>query len=298
MKDTMTELAYGLGWRVVRTLPETLAARAFRAAADRAYRSNSRGVRQLRRNLRRVCGPGPSEAELDAVTKDAMRSYARYWLEAFRLPSYSKRELRERFTLEDWDVFAQNQKNGQGTIVALAHSGNWDLAGAASSIRGWPVVTVAERLKPEGVYQKFLKFRESLGMEILPYAHGEGEIMQVLLQRLRSRAVVPLLADRDMSGRGVETVFFGEKIRMPAGPANLAIRSGCPLYTLVLQYDGPKSCHGVLEGPIEIPSQGDMNARITTVTQSIADNFAAKIAKQPHDWHMLQRLWLSDMPTE
>ena len=298
MKDSLTEFGYILGWRVTRLMPEQLAAAVFRAGADKAYASNGRGVQQLRRNLRRVVGPTPSPDELDALTKDAMRSYARYWLEAFRLPSYSTRQLRDRFRFDHWDVLARNREQGLGTIIALAHSGNWDLAGAAAGVRGWSVVTVAERLKPEGVYQKFLKFRRGLGMEILPYGGGEGETMAVLEQRLRDRSVVPLLADRDMSGKGVEAKFFGETITMPAGPAMLAMRTRSPLYTLVLHNDGPKHSGGVLEGPIEIPTDGDMSTRIAAITQSIADNFAAKIAQQPQDWHMLQRLWLSDMPTE
>jgi KDO2-lipid IV(A) lauroyltransferase len=36
--------------------------------------------------MRRVIGGEASDAQLRALSRQAMRSYARYWLEAFRLP--------------------------------------------------------------------------------------------------------------------------------------------------------------------------------------------------------------------
>ena len=79
--------AYAAGWQVIRAMPAPLAGRLFTAAADLAVRRDARSVRQLRRNLARVAGPRASSAELDQLVRAGMRSYARYWLETFRLPS-------------------------------------------------------------------------------------------------------------------------------------------------------------------------------------------------------------------
>jgi lauroyl/myristoyl acyltransferase len=178
-------------------------------------------------------------------------------------------------------------------VVALPHAGNWDAAGAWVAAAGWPITTVAERLKPEGVYERFLAFRRGLGMEILPTHGGERPAFDVLVERLRAGAVVPLLADRDLSARGVEVDFFGARTRMPAGPALLALRTGAPLYVASLWYEPDVACAS-LEGPLPVPDPGSgpLDQRVRLLTQRIADGLAAGIARHPEDWHMLQRMWL------
>lgn len=166
MKDRLVDAGFGLAWRAVRALPESAAERIFRRIADRVWRSDGDGVRRLRSNLRRVVGPDTPADELETLTRDAMRSYCRYWMETFRLPSYSRSDILQRFTLDGWEVFDEHREAGTGVVLAIPHSGNWDLAGAWVCARGWPLTTVAERLSVDGVYEKFLDFRRGLGMEV------------------------------------------------------------------------------------------------------------------------------------
>ncbi len=289
----LTEAGYVAGWRLVRALPRPVVAAAFRAGADRAHRRGGGGTARLRANLRRVVGPQVSEAELDGLVKRGLRSYARYWMEAFRLPALSRREILAGFRLDGAEKLAADVASGRGAVVALPHAGNWDAAGAWVAATGWPITTVAERLKPEGVYERFLAFRQGLGMEILPTHGGDRPAFDVLLDRLRSGAVVPLLADRDLSARGVEVEFFGGRTRMPPGPALLAIRSGAPLYVTSMWYEPDAAC-AAIEGPLALPDpeSAPLDERVRTVTQRIADGLAAGIARHPEDWHMLQRMWL------
>ncbi|GAA4893085.1 KDO2-lipid IV(A) lauroyltransferase [Stackebrandtia albiflava] len=296
MNDRLVEWGYGAAWRAVRMLPEPVAARLFRMAADRVHAKGGKGVRQLRANLARVV-PDAGPAELDALTRAGMRSYCRYWLEAFRLPSYSREELLNRFHLDGTEAFDEARDTGRGVIVAIPHSGNWDWAGAWVTAKGWQVTTVAERLKPEAVFDRFLDFRRRLGMHIEPHVGGERPVQTVLAEALGKGHVVPLVADRDLSSRGVEVDFFGEPTRMPAGPALLAIRTGAPIYTVVLYNDSDRTGRGELLGPVEVPADGSLAERITGTMQRIADRFAEGIARNPQDWHMLQRLWLADLPS-
>ncbi|MFU8853439.1 phosphatidylinositol mannoside acyltransferase [Micromonospora sp. SL1-18] len=288
----LTELGYVAGWRLVRALPGPVVAAAFRAGADRAHRRGGRGTARLRANLRRVVGPELPEAELDELVRAGLRSYARYWMEAFRLPSLSRQEILAGFHLDGAEMLAADVASGRGAVIALPHGGNWDAAGAWVAATGWPITTVAERLKPEGVYERFLAFRQALGMEIVPTHGGERPAFDVLVDRLRGGAVVPLLADRDLSVRGVEVDFFGGRTRMPAGPALLAIRTGAPLYVTTMWYE-PDLARGALV-PVEVPDpdSGPLDARVRVLTQRIADGLAAGIARHPEDWHMLQRMWL------
>jgi phosphatidylinositol dimannoside acyltransferase len=281
-----TEVAYAAGWRVVRALPTPLARGLFAVAADLAVRRRGRGVVRLRENLRRVVGPDP---DLDPLVRRAMRSYLRYFLEAFRLPSMSREQILGSFRLGGHEMLGADVAAGRGSVVALPHGGNWDMAGAWVAAMGWPICTVAERLKPEGLYRRFLDFRQSLGMEIVPLTGGARPPLDLLLEKLAKGYVVPLLADRDLPGRGVGVDFFGARTTMPPGPALLAIRSGAPLYAVDMWYERDAPV-GQLYGPLPVP-EGRLAERVRALTQALADHFAAGIARHPEDWHMLQRMW-------
>lgn len=294
----LTELAYLAGWRGVRALPRSVAGTLFRVGADRAHRRGGGSTTRLRANLRRVVGPDVSEADLDVLVRAGLRSYARYWMEAFRLPALSRAEILAGFRFDCEDVLAADVAAGRGAIVALPHSGNWDMAGAWVAAMGWPIATVAERLKPEGIYQRFLAFRRDLGMEILPTHGGERPAFDVLVDRVKAGYVVPLLADRDLSARGVTVDFFGSRTRMPPGPALLALRTGAPLYVASLWYEPDTAC-ATIEGPLALPGaeQGTLDVRVRILAQRVADGLAAGIARHPQDWHMLQRMWLDQRAT-
>jgi phosphatidylinositol dimannoside acyltransferase len=284
----VVETGYAVGWRVVRALPRPVAAALFSAGAGLAVRRNSRGVARLRENLRRVVG----EEDLERLVRRGMRSYMRYYLEAFRLPSMSRREILSGFRLYGEEMLADDVATGRGAIVALPHGGNWDIAGAWVAERGWPIVAVAERLRPEGLYRRFVEFREGLGMEIIPLTGTEKPPLDLLVERLEKGYVVALLADRDLPGRGVEVEFFGARTTMPAGPALLALRSGAPLYAVDMWYD-KDGARARLNGPMPMPDpeSGSLTERVRTVTQAMARQFEAGIRRYPEDWHMLQRMW-------
>ncbi len=294
-KDGAVELGYAAGWRLTRTLPKSTAYALFQSGADRAARKPGAGVQVLAENLRVVVGPEMPEDQFQILVRDAVRSYARYWCDAFRLPSQTNEQNRTNFVLHNKDILLSNAANGRGSILALPHSGNWDAAGAWVAAMGMPITTVAERLKPEGLYERFLAFREGLGMEILPLTGGTRPPMDVLTERVRSGSVVPLLADRDFSKGGVGVTFFGRRTRMPAGPAILALATGAPLFTIDMWYEdrGPT---GRVSQPLIMPdpSSGTMSQRVALVTQNIADNFAASIRRRPQDWHMLAKMFVPE----
>lgn len=293
MSGRLVEWGYAAAWRTVRALPEPVAGALFAAGADLARRRRGKGTARLAANLRRVVGPELPEADFEALLRQAVRSYARYWLEAFRLPSLSHDQIMRGFRLERGELLGANVAAGVGSIVALPHGGNWDAAGAWVAGSGWPITTVAERLQPERLYERFLAFRRGLGMEIIPLTGGERPAIDILADRLGKAHVVPLLADRDLSARGVEVEFFGGRTRMPAGPALLALRTGAPLYVVAMWYEPDAAC-GYMEGPLAVPTDGPLDVRVRQLTQRIADRLAAGIAAHPADWHMLQRLWLDE----
>lgn len=285
MKDRLIEIGYAAGWRLVRALPLPVARSLFMLGADRAYRKNGRGVQRLRANLAHVVPDLP-----DSLVRDGLRSYARYWMEAFRLPSRTREQFLADFHLVHHDLLKSAMTEGKGVVLALPHMGNWDAAAAWVASNDWPLVTVAERLKPEGLYRQFLAYREKLGMQVLPLTGGERTPLDVLAERLGQGWAVALLGDRDLSRNGVEVTFFGGRTRMPAGPAILAIRTGAPLYAADLWFTETQTV-GKLRR-VTPPADGPLDERVRQTTQALADAYAAGIAEHPQDWHMLQKLWL------
>jgi phosphatidylinositol dimannoside acyltransferase len=294
LRDRAVEAGFAAGWAAVKAVPHPVAAAAFRAAADEAARRDGTGTRRLRANLRRVVGPGVGEAELDALVRRGLRSYARYWREVFRLPVIGPAAIRERTDFSGADVLDAAIAAGRGVVCTLPHMGNWDAAGVWLVDHGARFTTVAERLRPESLYRRFLAYREGLGMEVLPLTGGDRPPSDVLAGRLRAGGVVCLLGDRDLTRRGVDVRFFGETARMPAGPALLAATTGAALLPVGLWFtaDG----WGVRVHPaVSTGGSGRLRDRVVGATQALADVYAAEVAEHPEDWHMLQHLWLADL---
>ncbi|MYR84120.1 phosphatidylinositol mannoside acyltransferase [Streptomyces sp. SID685] len=293
VSDRLSDALYGAGWSTVKKLPEPAAARLGRAVADLAWKKRGKGVLRLEANYARVV-PGASPERLAELSRKGMRSYLRYWMESFRLPAWSPERIRTGFDPKDIHHLTEGLDAGKGVILALPHLANWDLAGAwvTTELRT-PFTTVAERLKPETLYDRFVAYREGLGMEVLP--HSGGSAFGTLARRLRDGGLVCLVADRDLSASGVEVDFFGEKARMPAGPALLAQHTGALLLPVTLWYDDSPVMRGQVHPPIEVPESGTRAEKASVMTQALADAFATGIAEHPEDWHMLQRLWLADL---
>jgi phosphatidylinositol dimannoside acyltransferase len=291
MGGTASDWAYATGWMAVRAMPEFMARTAFDTGARYAGRRG--GPDQLRKNLARVVGVPPADVP-DELMRASLASYGRYWREAFRLPSMDHaalaRELHE--SVRGNDNIDAALAAGRGVVMALPHSGNWDMAGVWLAQTRGTFTTVAERLEPESLYKRFIAFRESLGFEVLPLSGGERPPFEVLCERLRDNRPVCLMADRDLTRTGVEVDFFGEATRMPAGPAKLAIATGAALLPVHCWFeDRDVQGWGIDLQPALDCSSGDVRA----ITQALADKFAENIAAHPADWHMMQPQWLADL---
>ncbi|MFJ8138058.1 phosphatidylinositol mannoside acyltransferase [Streptomyces sp. NPDC096013] len=292
-RERLTDTLYGVGWSTVKKLPEPVAVRLGRTIADLAWKRRGKGVQRLESNYARVV-PDASPERLAELSRAGMRSYLRYWMESFRLPAWSAERIRTGFDPKDLHHLTDGIASGRGVVLALPHLANWDLAGAwVTTALETPFTTVAERLKPETLYDRFVAYREGLGMEVLP--HSGGTAFGTLARRLRDGGLVCLVAERDLSASGVEVTFFGEATRMPAGPALLAQQTGALLLPVTLWYDDSPVMQGRVHPPVEVPESGDRAEKTSVMTQALADAFATGIADHPEDWHMLQRLWLADL---
>ncbi|WP_460490831.1 phosphatidylinositol mannoside acyltransferase, partial [Corynebacterium nasicanis] len=218
----------------------------------------------------------------------AMRSYARYWREAFRLPAMQADPLlsaRLAAGATGIEHLEASRAAGRGVILTLPHSGNWDMAGLYLTRFHGPFTTVAERLRPEVLYQAFLEYRRSLGFEVLPLTGGPPP-MERLREVLADAGMIALMGERDLRGTGVPVEFFGETTTFPRGPAQLALDTGAALHAV--------HCWFTEEGwGLKVSPALEVDT-LEATTQRIADHFAAGIAAHPEDWHLLQPQWPAD----
>jgi KDO2-lipid IV(A) lauroyltransferase len=298
LTDRAALTAYRAGWSLVRRLPERLAYAVFDLIADVAARRGGSGVARMRANFARV-RPELDAAGLDALVRAGLRSYFRYWCEAFRLPDLTEADLVARVrTLGDAPVRA-HLGAGKPAVMFLGHMGNWDLAGAWSTTQLAPVTTVAERLKPEELYDEFLGFRERLGMRILPLTGG-SDVFRELTKALRASAFVALLADRDLTAGGVEVDFCGHRARMAVGPAALAVTTGAALHPVSVHYERRATGRGyelviVFHDRVEVPATGTTREKVAMMTQACADALTDAVREHTEDWHMMQRVFVEDL---
>ena len=282
-------LAYLFAWRLIGILPEKIAYGIGRTISDYVFKKNGKGVKRLRSNYARVA-PSLSENELNQLTKMGMRSYLRYWIDTFRLNTWSKDQTINTVTVTNEHLLRDPVKNKQGCLVVLPHAGNWDHAAAYFCSTGINLSTVAEKLKPEAIFLKFLAYRESIGIEVL---HTEQKVVPILVDRLNAGKLVALVADRDLSKSGIEVDFFGGVAKMPSGPARLILDSDAAFISAYITYN-KKGIHIEFQEIGPTPQIGTIEEKTKILTQLMANNFADGINRTPVDWHMLQRIWVDE----
>lgn len=288
MSDRLSYFAYLLGWKLVALLPERTAYAIFSKIASRMYRRNGKSVRRLRINLS-IVQPELSEVELERLVKAGLQSYMRYWCDTFRIHTWGVERVEATVTTTNDHLLRDPMTQGRGVVIALPHSGNWDHAGAYFCQQGIPLVTVAEILKPEQLFVKFLEYRQAMGFEVLAL---DSKAFPTLMRRALEKRLIALVADRDLSASGIPVTFFGKQSRMPAGPAILSIKTGLPLVAAHVSYTSSGIHIDFTE--IETVRDGDEQRQISETVLRMAQAFEVGIRKHPQDWHMLQRIWVED----
>lgn len=275
-------------WR----LPMPLKRGLFWGFGQLLIRTNSTGYQQLRLNLGRVVQKPADSPEVHELARQATASSMRYYRDIFDLVHWNAQQIRTRVVTHN-DSYLRDAAKKTGVILALPHTGNWDLAGAWCAIEVGKLSTVAERLRPEGVFEKFVAMRKAIGISILPLSGGGSTYEWLRSEALRGQ-IVPLLSDRDVAKNGSSVNFFGHPAKLPFGAALLAVDTKLPLITCATYYIGD-TLHIDFDPPIYSPP-GDFGSieRIRVakgIQEQICQNLSAHIATRPESWQMMSPIW-------
>lgn len=290
--DAATTNTYRLGGAAARYLPATVAAGLVAPFGAGASFASAERRAMIERHLRRA-DPTLAGLRLRRATQAAFDSYARYWLESFRLPTLSARTVADGFTVDGYEHITEGLAAGTGVILVLPHLGGWEWAGRWIADQGHQITVVVERLDPPELFDWFVDLRNELGMNVIPLGGGAAA---ALMQALRDNHVVCLLADRDLARNGPEVEFFGEVTTLPAGPAMLSLRTGAPILpTAVYFTDRVDGHHGLVRPPLPAErTAGRLRDDVARVTQELARELELLIRRAPEQWHMFQPNWPSD----
>ena len=245
----------------------------------------------LRRHLTRVVG-GDDSARVEKLLSEGFESYARYWVESFRLPGSTKESIDPRMSHDGLQYILDARAAGKGAIMALPHMGGWDFGGAWLAAQGHPVTVVVERLDPPELFEWFRRLRADMGMNVVAVDDNSGA---AVLRALKANHVVALVSDRDLAGSGPEVEFFGERTTLPGGPALLALRTGAPILPVTIYFRDDGGYHGIVHPPLEVERKGPRLADdVARITQALAQELETLIRRAPEQWHLLQPNWPSD----
>lgn len=282
---------YRAGAALFRVLPEPVSEALAEAGFAVAARRSVERRLLVERNLRRVLGDDLTDDELERLVSESFRSYARYWVDSFRLPSLATSEVDAGIGYDGVEHLLDARAAGTGAIVVCPHLGGWEWAAFfLTRVLDLPVTAVVEPVEPPELFEFFRSFREQLGMHVVPLGPGAGT---AVINALRSGHIIPLLSDRDIEGNGVEVEFFGERTTLPAGPATLALRTGAPLLTGAMYFRGDGH-HPVIRPPVPVERQGRLRDDVQRITQLLAHELEAIVRAAPEQWHLQQPNWPSD----
>jgi KDO2-lipid IV(A) lauroyltransferase len=244
----------------------------------------------ITRHLQRISEDALEHGALERAVDRAFASYGRYWLESFRLPRHDAVALEAAMSYEGIENLERARSAGRGVVMAMPHLGAWDWGGAWLSASGFPLTVVAETLEPPELFEWFSAWRRELGMTVIPLDRAAGAGVMAALRR---GEVVGLLCDRDLTGDGIDVEFFGERTKLPAGPATIALRTGAPLLPCCVLFEGDHH-RGIVLPPVDTTRRGGLREDVARITQDLADALAGLIRRAPEQWHVFQPNWPSD----
>jgi phosphatidylinositol dimannoside acyltransferase len=244
-------------------------------------------------HMARVLGRPLSRTEARRMVAEVFAFYGRYWAESLRLPTMPQWRVAAGVGTVGFDHVEDALAAGKGAIIAAPHLGGWEWGAMWLVGIGLPVTVAVEPLDPPDLFEWFARFRERLGMHVVPVGPGAAA---AVLQALKNNHIVCLLSDRLVGqASGMEVCFFGERVMLPAGPVTLAIRSGAPLMAAAIYYGETASSHTIVfRPPIELSSTTPFRETVQSGTQAVATELEQLIRRAPTQWHLLQPNWPGD----
>jgi KDO2-lipid IV(A) lauroyltransferase len=280
-------LAIRLGMGVARWCPAPILHATARGGGRLAHLLAGARRHAVQENMRRLV---EDASRRPALARRVMPNLAEAAVDLWRLPSLPSSELETLVAPRGLDHVTQAHARGRGVILAGAHLGPYELAGAWLAAQGFPVHAMVETMTPETA-EALAAYRTSTGMQLIDRTTGPRALLRVL----KAGGIVALICDR-MVGEGAPGMMvpFGHATReIPTGPAAFAVATGAPVVTgAVVRSAQPGARYDLEFDPPFDPADHD----VPSLTRTIGARLSRQVMAHPDEWYVFQPAWRDDQP--
>ena len=289
--DAIALLVIG-GMKLLLHLPErplwTLAG----VAGRLSYHGSRTRRERARHNLRRVVQwmaanevgderyrrAASDPAALERLVKSAFHHHAYYNVELARAARYDAAWIADRLVIETPENVDRLMVRHAMILVGM-HFGAIEMPGLLAVQRLGALVTPMEFVSNERVQRYIYSTRAKVGTRIVSLKDAPAQ----LTAALHRDEPVGLVADRDITGGGIEVLLFGATTRIPAGPVLLAAESGAPVCVGAVRRTTPGRYRGKLL-PVPVPVVASRRDRSRAMLREEARIFEQLISDAPEQW--------------
>lgn len=276
-----------LGLVIWRYLPLAVGYRLADFVGDLTYLAWPKGRLYARTNMRRVLGDDVSRGAVNRAARQSLRNYCRYLVDFIRFPMLRHEDIQQKVVFDGWENFDYALKGGRGAIFIGLHFGNWDLAAAAIAFKNYPLNVIAETFKYPPLNRLVQQARRERGMKVIPLERAAIGVIRAL----RNNEILALLIDKPRPEDGVQVNFFDRPIKVPSGPAVLALRTGAKVVPGALVRLPNGRFQGLVGEFIDIKPTGNSQEDVAAITQCIMDSLERMVRHFPEQWFAFRPMW-------
>ena len=238
-------------------------------------------------NMMRVTGDRRAAGR---AARYSFLNYTRYAIDFLRSPKLTPQEAAARVEFDQWDKVEEAFAHGKGVLFLLMHFGNWDVGGAMLTARGYPMNVIADPFGNDKTNEVIVQTRGNHGMHVIPVDRSAAGIVRALK---RNEALAMLIDIPMPDGKGVEVQFFGAPVRVPDGPARIALRTGARVIPVALPRRKATSDHLICLADFDIAPElsGDSECDVRALTQRIFAAHERFVRAYPDQWYIFRRMW-------
>jgi len=279
--------AYRVLGAVMPHVPPRLGYALFDRLGKLSYEKGTTSRHNVHDNLWHVLGPQADAAHIEEVARGAFRYQARNYFDLFRVASLSNDQIHRLVTIHGAEHIEQALSAGKGVILVTAHFGNIDVVIQRIALLGHPITGVAERLKPEKLYQYVAGLRASKGVNLVPI----DTFLRPLFRALRNNEIVGLAADRNLTETGTLVQFFGAPALLADGHVRLALRTGAKIVPAFSLRRPDNTFEAFAEPALPLQNSGDTEQDVRAGMAQLVAVLENYIGQHPEQWVMFQPIW-------
>jgi len=247
-------------------------------------------IQRTRTRLRQVFGDSRSEREIRRIAWLAWRNLCFNAVEGFRFSRLTREAIRKQPMAHlESDLRRIHEERTAGFILATPHMGNWEIAGIAGDLMGFPIFVIVRSQKNPLINGYINRMRRSFNLEVLT---RENKNWKGVADRIRQGKILAILPDINARRSAVTVEFLNGKATIAPGAAHFAQLAGCPVYPVVIRRVGWVRHDARLLDPVEPDPEAERKEDQQRMMQEIMTAFSREILETPEQYFWYNKRWV------